>query len=342
MSKRFVAIGAWAFVLLASVAFAADQKSDAGPQPSIEIPRMTQDFGNVFERPTYEYAFAVKNRGDAALVIESVKPGCGCTVAKFDSIIAPGSEGQIKLVLDGGRVHGKFQKTATVKCNDPEHPVLTLTIAGNEVPYVNVEPQGTIYLHGRYDEDVVKSVVLSSNEKDVTLKIKGVSSNIDDKIDYSYKPGPGKGETTLTISKKKNLPTSSAYGAITVKTNSTKAPDTILQVHVMTKGSISVTPSTLNYGVVKFGNKTPGDPVTKSVMVLSTEGSFQIKNVDVSNKNFTAKVSSIREGKQYKIEVTFKPPVQKDAQQREIGEMVVNTTDPHEPAITVHLVARAM
>jgi Protein of unknown function (DUF1573) len=343
MRGRFAAMGAaWVVMLLAGLVLAADQKTDAGPKPSIEIPRMMQDFGDVFERPTYEYSFVVRNRGNADLVIQSVKPGCGCTVAKFDSIIAPGKEGNIKLVLDGGRVHGEFQKTASVKCNDPDHPELTLTIAGHEIPYVKVEPEGTIYLHGRFDEDVEKSVVLSSNEKGVDLKVTGVSSNVDDKITYSYAPGPGKGETTLTIKKNKDMPTSSAYGAITVHTSSDKSPDTVLQVHIMTKGTISVTPSTLNYGVVKFGNKSPGDPVTKSVMILKTEGEFQVKDVVVSNKNFTAKVQSVQAGKQYKIEVTFVPPAQSEANQREIGEMIINTSDEHEPSVRVHLIARAM
>lgn len=44
-------------------------------QPSIFIPKMRHDFGRVFERDKFEYDFIVKNRGNADLVIESVKPG---------------------------------------------------------------------------------------------------------------------------------------------------------------------------------------------------------------------------------------------------------------------------
>jgi hypothetical protein len=36
---------------------------------------MTYDFGEVFERDKYEYKFTVRNRGDADLMIEDVKPG---------------------------------------------------------------------------------------------------------------------------------------------------------------------------------------------------------------------------------------------------------------------------
>jgi hypothetical protein len=44
-------------------------------QPSIHIPQLRHDFGEIFERDKYEYSFVVMNRGKADLVIENVKPG---------------------------------------------------------------------------------------------------------------------------------------------------------------------------------------------------------------------------------------------------------------------------
>ncbi len=345
MRIRFAALFAWALVLCvgAGPASGTPQKTAAGGKPSIEIPRMLQDFGDVFERDEYVYAFVVRNRGNADLVIEEVSPGCGCTVAKFDKIIPPGGEGKIELVLDGKVVHGKFSKTAMVRTNDTDHPELTLTIAGNEIPFVNISPEGTIYLHGRYDEAVEKTVTLSSNEKDAELKFTDVTSNIDDKITYKLEPGAKRGEFTLRVNKKTNVPPSSAYGTITLRSNSTKAPETVLQVHVLTKGSISVTPSTLNYGVVAFGSKdAAGKPVTKTVMILKTDGQFEVKDLVIDNKNFSAKLETVEPGKQYKVDVTFVPPVKRQVSQREVGELMISTSDPREPSVKVSLVARAM
>ncbi len=45
------------------------------PAPDIVIPKMKHDFGDVFEREKYEYSFVVRNRGEAELQIENVKPG---------------------------------------------------------------------------------------------------------------------------------------------------------------------------------------------------------------------------------------------------------------------------
>jgi hypothetical protein len=345
MRKRFLPLGAGVLALCvgATALVSLPRGAAAENKPAIEIPRMRQDFGDVFERAKYEYSFVVRNRGTADLVIEDVKPGCGCTVAKFDKVIAPGGEGKIELVLDGERVSGEFSKTAIVKTNDPEHPELTLTIAGHEIPFLNVVPEGTIYLHGRYDESVEKSVTLSSNEKGFDLQVTGVSSNIDDKIEYSVKPGPNKGEFVLDVKKKTDVQPSSAYGNITVKTNSEKSPEAILQVHVMTKGSINVTPQTLNYGVVQFGAKGgTGEPITRTVTILKTDGTFELKDAVVDNKNFTVKIEPVEPGKQYKVDVTFTPPSKSSATHREVGELVIGTTDPREPSVKVHLVARAM
>ena len=55
--------------LVAGIAAAGD------PAPSIVIPKMRHDFGDIFEQEKYEYQFLVRNAGKADLVINDVKPG---------------------------------------------------------------------------------------------------------------------------------------------------------------------------------------------------------------------------------------------------------------------------
>lgn len=45
------------------------------PAPKIVAPKMRHDFGVVFEREAYEYAFPVRNQGNADLIIDKVEPG---------------------------------------------------------------------------------------------------------------------------------------------------------------------------------------------------------------------------------------------------------------------------
>jgi Protein of unknown function (DUF1573) len=354
MHRRMVVIlGALTFVIAVAGLVVAQEASKtgapkkvaaSGPQPIIEIPKMRHDFGEVYEADKFEYTFIVKNKGKADLVIQDVKPGCGCTVANFDKVIPPGGEGSIELVLDGTRVHGDFSKTAQVHSNDPEHPELTLTIAGKKVALVNVVPDGVIYLQGRYEEVIEKEVTISSNEKLPDFKVLGATSDIDDKISYEVKPGLKKGDYVLKVKKNPELPMSSSYGTITVKTNSAKAPETKVQVQVMTKGNITVSPSSVNFGNVPFAAKDKtAAPVTRTIMVIKNSGDgLDLKDVKIDNPNFKAKVESVTPGKQFKVEITFQPPQKRNVVQRETGELIINTNDPREPMVRVHVVAKAI
>jgi hypothetical protein len=263
-------------------------------------------------------------------------------VAKFDRVIPPGQEGKVELAIDGDKVHGEFTKGATIDSNDPENPHLKLEVTGKAISYLDVQPEGTVYLHGRFGEAAEQDLTLTTNEKDLDLKVMGVRSNIDDKITYSVDPGTAPGTYTLKVFKNPKLPTLSTYGTITVTTNSKRAPETTMQVHVMTKGSITPSPSILNYGAVKFTDDNgPGTPETKALTVTRAGLSFKIRDVAISNSNFKATVDTVSPGQQYRIQVTFTPPVLKKARQAEVGEMIIHTDDPKEPAVRVQLMARA-
>jgi hypothetical protein len=318
-------------------------KSASAGRPILEIQRLSYDFGEGFHQDQYAYTFVVRNRGTADLVIEDVKPGCGCTAAKFDKVIAPGKEGKIDLVIDGNKVHGQFSKATEVKTNDPDRPQFTLVMSGKEIPFVNVVPEGTLYLHGRPGEQIDKEFTISSNEKDLDFQVTSVTSNMDDKIKYSYAKGAKKGEYVVKVSKDPKLPIMSTYGSLIIHTNSKKSPETTLQVHVMTKSSIVLSPSVLNYGEVKFADqKGPGAPATKTLTVTKATGKLRITEVTTSNPNFVAKLETVTPDQQYKVKVTFNPPARKQTRQTESGEMIIHTDDPQEPMLRVQLVARSL
>lgn len=329
---------------MAGIAQDAAKKPEAakGARPIIDIPRLSYDFGETFELKEYTYAFVVRNRGTADLLIEDVKPGCGCTAAKFDRVVAPGKEGRIELVIDGSKVSGQFSKATEVRTNDPDRPQLTLVMSGKEIPLVRIVPEGTVYLHGRPGEAVEKELTITSNEKDLDFQVTGLSSNMDDKIKYSYARGSKPGEYVIKVSKDPKLPITSTYASLIVRTNSKKVPETTVQVHVMTKSSILVSPSVLNYGEVRFADaKGPGAQSTKTLTVTKATGKIKITQVTTSNPNFAATLETVIPDQQYKVKVVFTPPARRQSKQTESGEMVLHTNDPQEPTLRVQLVARS-
>lgn len=263
-------------------------------------------------------------------------------MAKFDKVIPPGQEGKISMVIEGKKVHGSFSKSATIHSNDPKNPVMTITMSANEVPYVSVEPTERLYLQGRYGEKIGKVLTLRSNEEDLDFRITSLESNIDDKITYKSETMED-GSYQVHVWKNPKLPTLNTYGSLTVHTNSENSPEKVIQVQVITKGSITVQPTTINYGAVRFSKKDEeAGVVKKSVTVIKSQGEFSIRDIEFNSDRYEADVDEVVPGKRYKVDVTFHPPVKHQARQREVGEMLIHTTDPREPTLRVKLVARAM
>jgi hypothetical protein len=247
------------------------------------------------------------------------------------------------MAVNGSRVSGSFVKTATVKTNDPTRRQFVISISGNEIPYVSVEPAGTVILQGRYGDAVHQQLLLTTNEKDLDFKVLGVTSNIDDKITYTLAPTGKPREYALDVYKNPKLPTLTTYGAIKVHTNSKQFPETEIPVNVMTKGSISVSPITLNFGPVRFGDESgEGATVTKSVMLSKSGGSLKVTSVELNNPNYSAVAEAITGTSQYRVLVTFRPPMRRQVRHVESAEMIIHTNDSLEPAIRVQVVARAM
>ena len=121
----FVGFGTFAF---AQQEGRAELSTEA--QPQIEFEEKTHDFGTFEEGVQATYTFTFKNTGNAPLVLNGVKPSCGCTVPKWNKEpIAPGEEGTITVTYNSkGRV-GNFTKTITVTHNG-EGGTIYLTIRG--------------------------------------------------------------------------------------------------------------------------------------------------------------------------------------------------------------------
>ena len=80
-----------------------------------------------FEQPVTA-TFELRNKGMKRLVIESVKPDCGCTAVEFPKEVGAGDKFTIKLTYDARQL-GHFQKMAAVRSNGSKQPVY-LTMKG--------------------------------------------------------------------------------------------------------------------------------------------------------------------------------------------------------------------
>lgn len=74
-------------------------------------------FGALSPREKVSHTFWVTNTGDKPLEIQSVKPGCSCTVTSYtQEPIAPGARGYVQADYQAG-TGGRFAKTVLVRLN---------------------------------------------------------------------------------------------------------------------------------------------------------------------------------------------------------------------------------
>jgi hypothetical protein len=112
---------------------------DAKPHMIIDQP--VYDAGIVVrDGAPIEHTFVVKNTGKGELKILEVKPGCGCTITRFDKVIAPGSEGKIHASVDIAHIKGPMRKSVFIKTNDPDRSDVTVDIKATVKTLVDVQP----------------------------------------------------------------------------------------------------------------------------------------------------------------------------------------------------------
>ena len=104
------------------------------PKTTMEFDNMTHDFGTIDEGDNVEHVFKFKNSGDEPLIINSAKGSCGCTVPEWPKEpVAPGGEGEIKVVFNSKGKKNKQTKTVTINANTDPNPT-RLTIKADVTP----------------------------------------------------------------------------------------------------------------------------------------------------------------------------------------------------------------
>ncbi|HMD68722.1 MAG TPA: DUF1573 domain-containing protein [Chitinivibrionales bacterium] len=142
--------------------------------PKIEADRTTVDCGTVFEGKTDQLhaQFTIRNTGDAPLAIENVRPGCGCTVVKFDTLVLPGKSSVILATVNLAGFHpGPLSKYITVKSNAANNGSLQLTITAAIKPIIEVTD-----LYITLQQQKPHTIVFACAKKDLRVTAVGLTS----------------------------------------------------------------------------------------------------------------------------------------------------------------------
>lgn len=88
-------------------------------------------YGNIKAGSDGHRVFTVKNTGTKPLILNEIKPACGCTTPEWSKDpILPGKTGQIKVAYNT-ELKGNFKKSIEVYSNDPDNGRSIIWIEGN-------------------------------------------------------------------------------------------------------------------------------------------------------------------------------------------------------------------
>jgi hypothetical protein len=144
--------------------------------PKIEFDTKTFNCGVAVEGVTEKIlaSFVINNTGDSTLRLVTVKPGCGCTVVKFDSLIEPGKSTKIEAEVNIKGYHsGPLSKSITVVSNAEKDPV-RLNIEATIQAAIDLSEN---YL--RFDSVGMKQKTITLTTLKPDLKISTITFNVD-------------------------------------------------------------------------------------------------------------------------------------------------------------------
>ena len=129
--------------------------------PQLQMPRYDQylTFGGIGQK--VDFRFPLANSGQTPLTIEIAGTSCGCTAAVLAGadakklILAPAAHSEV-VVSYSVQSQAPVQQMATLRTNDPRHPVVYLSIRGQLPPQLTLSPPA-LYVAQAQGEEPNKS-----------------------------------------------------------------------------------------------------------------------------------------------------------------------------------------
>lgn len=301
---------AWAQVASApSAAATAPAGGAAAGVPKLRCDKPVFEFKEVWAGESVTATYIIHNDGKAPLEILSVKPSCGCTVAKYDKVIGPGYSGKVTANLRTKGMRTKIRKTIRVKSNDPKKPDLVLTLTGTVKPRIAIEPAaGANWGRVTAESDLTRKVKIVNNT-DQPMKLEPIPLPKGRKSIFTTEMKelePGKVvEMTVTANKPFNQGSNNAQ--LKYKTGIEGEKEVVIRCTLYSPPMLEVKPSMLPISA----------PVTRSTprtvkIQYNGAGSMRVESVEATDKEIGLELKEEEPGRTYTVKVTipqgFDPP----------------------------------
>ncbi|MBN2536434.1 MAG: DUF1573 domain-containing protein [Spirochaetales bacterium] len=270
--------------------------------PGIYFASDKYNFGIIEEGKSVNHAFEFTNNGTGTLIVNEIRPTCGCTVAgNYDKEVKPGRNGKIPISLDTSGFDGYLAKSIIVKTNVPGNSDFILTLEGHVKVSVSLNPK--VLSLGNIERNrttPLEGKITIANRLPDPFKITGITisnNNIETKIE-TLKDGF---VYSLGVTVKPPFRHGQVMETILVKTDSKIIPA------INTRFSYYMEPMVKAFPNPLFVDKDEIAKGKEQMINIECEPGHDMRIVDLSVNNNKVKVSlkEVEKGRKYTLALKF-------------------------------------
>jgi hypothetical protein len=292
------------------------------------LPERAYDFGTVARGSQVRKAFPVVNRTDQEIRIVDWRTKCGCTNVRVGAkVLPPGTQTTIEATIDTTKFLGYKPSGLTLIFDRPSFVEvdlnLTCFIRGDIVANPGQIDFGIVrrsdkmppasltltYAGGRSEWEIVR---MKTQTTKVKAELRELNRTADGQVHFS-----------LTATLQPGVPNGYFKDEITLITNDQTSPAIPISVVANIQSAVAVTPS-----IVNFGSLRPGQAVSKTVLVRSSQP-FSIAKLDPSLRELQSEEAEKGSRPVHQVNLTFTAPDQAGPHH---GSLKIETDIKDEPA----------
>ena len=320
-----------ACVWLLAVSLVAVAARAEEPAPRVVIDAPVHDFGSVEQGATVEHVFRLRNAGQAALRVDHVKGTCACTVGvATGDAVPPGDEAWVTVTLDTARLAGRTTKTVTVYTNDPAAPTVGVTLTGQVLTDLVVNPTPLYLGHVRRGTGVQRELTVTPGRPGTIVAVVSVES-AHPSLHARLEPAPDGVGQRVVVDLDADVPLGRFTDELVLRTTSERQPRLAVKVFGTIEGEIAVLPPQVTFGVAQ------GESGDTRELFIHNRGTRPVSVTRVTVPDAVRyELSTVEEGVEYRLALQLRddlPPGKIE------GAVEIFTSHPDEQRVTVPLYA---
>jgi Protein of unknown function (DUF1573) len=354
-----VQLGAPTIISLPDADSASFKASSSVPTPRVSVDAETFDFGSIERHASMSHNFQFTNVGDAPLRLTVGDTSCKCTVGEApEGLVEPGQTVPVTLNWRADTGEAEFRQNATIYTNDPLRQSVSLTVVGRVIEASSFFPR--YFELGNVPTGKSRSAAVTIfSSKDESFEVTGtefVGMVSEEHFDVAVEelspdefPSPEvRSAHRVTVTSKASLPFGHIRGGLKIKTTLDRVPE--LEVPLTGKVVSDFRIIAPGYNAEKdqlvLGPVVGQEGTERTLYILShgEEGAAATLTVEETSPAFLE--AELGERKQHsggstQTPLTIRVPAGSPAgiylggQNSELGRIVIHTTHPRVPELTI-------